>query len=230
MPVDVVELNKIKKDFYEIAHFPNTVGAIDCTHIRMKAPTIDEHLYVNRKNYHSINIQGVHVCDSTLKILNIVARWPGSTHDAFIWSNSELKRLFVNGTISEGWLLGDSGYPLRPWLLTPVLNPNSQAEERYNTSHILTRNVIERAFGVLKARFRCLDSSGGTLLYSPDKVCKIFVATAVLHNMCIIDRIPLPEGCDPHDNGHIRAQQFAENLNGDGENVRLRLVNEFFRH
>ncbi|XP_062572274.1 putative nuclease HARBI1 [Saccostrea cucullata] len=44
MPVDVVELNKIKKDFYEIAHFPNTVGAIDCTHIRMKAPTTDEHL------------------------------------------------------------------------------------------------------------------------------------------------------------------------------------------
>ncbi|XP_061166748.1 putative nuclease HARBI1 [Saccostrea echinata] len=198
MPVDVVELNKIKKDFYGIAHFPNTVGAIDCTHIRMKAPTTAEHIYVNRKNYHSINIQGV--CDSTLKFLNVVARWPGSTHDAFIWFNSELKRLFVNGTITEGWLLGDSGYPLRPWLLhvTPVLN-HSQAKERYNTAHIRTRNVIERAFGVLKARLRCLDSSGGTLLYNPGKVCKIFVATAVLH-MCIIERIPLPEGRDPHDN------------------------------
>lgn len=41
LPVDVTELNKIKKDpqFYEIAYFPNTIGAIDCTHIRLKAPS-----------------------------------------------------------------------------------------------------------------------------------------------------------------------------------------------
>lgn len=43
LPVDVTELNKIKKNtiilFYEVAHFPNTVGAIECTHIRLKAPS-----------------------------------------------------------------------------------------------------------------------------------------------------------------------------------------------
>lgn len=48
-----------------------------------------------------------------------------------------------------GWLLGDSGYPLRPWLMTPFLTPQAGQQEKYNASHIKTRNCVERAFGVL---------------------------------------------------------------------------------
>ena len=110
---------------------------------------------MNRKNFHSINIQGV--CDAELKFLNIIAKWPGSTHDSFIWNNCALKEMFEDGTISDGWLLGDSAYPLRPWLLTPVLNPDTPSEARYNDSHLRTRNTIELAFGVLKSRFQCID-------------------------------------------------------------------------
>ena len=221
MPTNEDHLNKIKRDFHDIARFPNTVGAIDCT----QSPSIDEHLYVNRKNFHSINIQGV--CDAELKFLNIIAKWPGSTHDSFIWNNCALKEMFEDGTISDGWLLGDSAYPLRPWLLTPVLNPDTPSEARYNDSHIRTRNTIERAFGVLKSRFRCIDSSGGTLLYTPKKACKIAVATAVLHNMCIESNVPLPDGCNPLDNGRIRVQYAGQQLN-DGARVRERLINGRF--
>jgi len=32
-----------------------------------------------------------------------------------------------------------------------------------------TRNITEWCFGILKSRFRCLDKSGGTLLYSVEK-------------------------------------------------------------
>ena len=73
----------------------------------------------------------------------------------------------MNGTISEGWLLGDSGYPLRPWLMKLVLSPTSHADERHIASHIRTMNDVEIASGVLKPRFRCLNSSGGTHFYSP---------------------------------------------------------------
>ena len=80
---------------------------------------------------------------------------------------------------------GDSGYPLEPRLMTPYTNPSNQMEIKYNVIHSKTRNVIERCFGVLKSRFRCLDKSGGTLLYSAEKTCQIIVAVVVLHNMCI---------------------------------------------
>lgn len=76
-----------------------------------------------------------------------------STHDAFILANSALPGI-MEGV--NGWLLGDSGYPLKKWLLTPFAQPSNQHEERYNSSHCATRNTVERAFGVLKSRFRYL--------------------------------------------------------------------------
>ena len=68
------------------------------------SPPNDEHLFVNRKNYHSINVQGV--CDEKLRFINIVSKWPGSTHDSFILENSALKNMFETSAIAEGWLLG----------------------------------------------------------------------------------------------------------------------------
>lgn len=47
----------IKSGFMESRHFPGVIGAIDCTHIAILAPRIEEHNYLNRKGYHSKNIQ-----------------------------------------------------------------------------------------------------------------------------------------------------------------------------
>ena len=86
------------------------------------------------------------------RFTNVVCKWPGSTHDAFMLSHSNIPVLMQR--LGEGWLLGDSGYPLKKWLMTPLQNPSTAKDMRYNAAHIKTRNIIERAFGVLKSRFR----------------------------------------------------------------------------
>lgn len=47
--------------FYRVKHFPGVIGCIDCTHVAIIAPkeenNFPEEAYVNRKGYHSINVQ-----------------------------------------------------------------------------------------------------------------------------------------------------------------------------
>ena len=45
---------------------PCIIGCIDCTHIRIQAPHLNENFYVNRKRYHSINVQAI--CDDQGKL------------------------------------------------------------------------------------------------------------------------------------------------------------------
>lgn len=52
---------QIRTGFFHLGGFPNVIGCIDGTHIRIQAPNEDEKSYINRKNYHSINVMAV--CD-----------------------------------------------------------------------------------------------------------------------------------------------------------------------
>jgi len=69
--------------FSAIAGFPNTIGDIDCTHFPIQTPTKNEEVFVNRKGVHTINVQAV--CDANMRLLDVVAKWPGGTHESFIW-------------------------------------------------------------------------------------------------------------------------------------------------
>ena len=46
------------------------------------------------------------MCDSDMKVINLVAKWPGSTHDAFIWRSSGLCTMFERGDVQDSWLIG----------------------------------------------------------------------------------------------------------------------------
>ena len=98
--------------------------------------------FINRKQFYSVNVQAV--CNSNALITNIVARWPGVTHDSRIFDNSTIAEQFRNGSIN-GLLVGDSGYACRSYLMTPLLNPRNEAEVRYNDAQRRTRIVMRGA-------------------------------------------------------------------------------------
>ena len=56
MPDNLTSL-QTKEQFYSLGRFPGVIGAIDGTHIPIIAPAKDEHLFVYRKGFHSINVQ-----------------------------------------------------------------------------------------------------------------------------------------------------------------------------
>ncbi|XP_055909458.1 putative nuclease HARBI1 isoform X1 [Eupeodes corollae] len=149
------EKQEARNYFFQRAGLPGIVGCVDGTHIGIIAPAQLQHQYLNRKGFYSLN--AMVACDNNGVIRFIDARYPGSTHDSFVWNHSALKdlleRWWINGERSR--YLGDSGYPVLPYLIVPFRNASSGSREGlFNKKHAKARNIIERTIGVLKSRFR----------------------------------------------------------------------------
>ncbi|XP_067637562.1 putative nuclease HARBI1 [Eurosta solidaginis] len=178
------ELTQSKQHFQQHFGIPGVIGCIGGTHIQITKPNKDHSIFYNRKGYFSMN--AMIICDYNMVIRSVDGRHPGSSHDALIWSvskaNDSFQRRYENGERGS-WLLGDAGYPLQPFLLTPFRNPQANtAEHTFNQKHCSGRNIVERTIGVLKSRFRCL---ARTLQYQPEKVVQIINVCCALHNICI---------------------------------------------
>ncbi|XP_052237807.1 putative nuclease HARBI1 [Dreissena polymorpha] len=182
----------------DTASFTQVVGVVDGTHIRIQAPSTNEDDYVNRKGFHSLNVQMI--CDATFRFVDVVAKWPGSVHDSKIFRESAIRQRFEKG-IMTGLLLGDSGYGCKRYLMTPHQNTDSPCKERFNISLCRTRVVIEQAFGVLKRRFPCLHYG---LRVQPDRAAKITVACVILHNIGLERQDMFSRTCeDDTDQPHV---------------------------
>uniref|UniRef100_A0A674NF10 Putative nuclease HARBI1 n=1 Tax=Takifugu rubripes TaxID=31033 RepID=A0A674NF10_TAKRU len=212
------KFHKTKKQFFSIAGMPNTIGVIDCTHIHIQAPHEREWEFVNRKGRHSINVQLIGNAD--LQIINCVVRWPGSVHDSRILRESHIYHQFQQNT-PDGILLGDSGYPLLHWLMTPFATVTSNSQQNFNYAHTSTRGTIEHINGILKQRFACLNY----LRVEPKEACNIICACIVLHNIAQKKRVPMEEDDIPLPEGLIEAPQPHQTDEPAGRAVRSAMVN-----
>uniref|UniRef100_UPI00398F4C0E putative nuclease HARBI1 n=1 Tax=Pristiophorus japonicus TaxID=55135 RepID=UPI00398F4C0E len=127
--------------FARIAGFPMVQGAIDCTHVALRAPHTKPEIFRNRKGYHSLNVQLLY--NLTQRIMIVNSHYPGSTHEAFILRQSNAPAMFQPPCQTRDWLLGDKGYLLCNWLMTPLRNLTTCAQHSYNDSYAVTRNIIE---------------------------------------------------------------------------------------
>ncbi|KAM7281526.1 putative nuclease HARBI1 [Ixodes scapularis] len=190
-PKTAEERAATQEAFLRRGSLPGVVGCVDGTFVAIKGPskyypTVTKALYWCRKQYYALNVMVV--SDADLRILAIDPRMPGSTHDSYVWRRSWVRQECVAGHLvrHNEYLLGDSGYPLEPWLMTPV--PGRPAlgtpAGQYNQAHASMKAVVERCIGLLKSRFRCLHRHR-TLYHHPKIAGTIVAACAVLHNVCL---------------------------------------------
>ncbi|XP_059636220.1 uncharacterized protein LOC132278452 [Cornus florida] len=116
--------------------------------------------YQNRKNFIATNVLGA--CSRDLKFVYVLPGWEGSAGDGKV-----------------------HGYPLSPYeWSTSGSNPRTY-KELFNLRHSIARNVIERAFGLLKKRWAILRTD--SFLKLKTRV-NIISACAILHNFIRIDK------------------------------------------
>lgn len=122
-------------------------------------------------------------------------------------------------------LLGDSGYPLRRYLLTPFADVETAAQEKYNKALCHTRVKIECCFGILRNRFQCLMKP--LRVIGPEASGNVILSCMVLHNLAIRERDlfePLPQGNYPW----LADGPLGDNNNEEGKRIRNHFVNSFF--
>ncbi|MCL4144307.1 UNVERIFIED_CONTAM: hypothetical protein GTU68_041549 [Idotea baltica] len=215
-------LNNTMNDFFVTAGFPRVVGVIDGCHIRILEPKNNANDFINRKFYPSINICAV--CDPTCKFTFASIRWPGSCHDSFILRQTTLFNQYENNE-KNGFILADSGYPCRKWIMTPYRNPQTQSQMLYNNALSKTRVKIECAFGLLKRRFRILHDE---MRVTPEKAPLLISAAMILHNIAITLNMPVFEDENDEDNEDVN-DYLAGMTWENGFQVRDHIANTFFR-
>ncbi|KHJ86350.1 transposase, IS4 family, partial [Oesophagostomum dentatum] len=173
------ERRAISKKIFDSYRLPNVVGFIDGSQVCIQKPTENETDYVNRKNYHSINVGAV--CDHQLKFRWVSASFPGSVHDSRVFKESQLYQDLSTGA-KRGCLVGDSAYAAESFLIKVVENPQTNKEHRYNKAVCAARSHIERAFGCLKSQWKIIREQ---CRYEPGLATRIIVACMVLRNIAI---------------------------------------------
>lgn len=214
-PSTEAEMKEVKSKFEKIQGLPNCCGAIDTTHILRSRPARESEIWCDKRDKYSMVLQAV--VDPDLRIRDISTGWPGAMTDSSTLQSSSFYRVCQEGArlngekkeLSQGnelreYIVGDAGYPLLPWLLTPYKGRKlSKSQVEYNKRHCETRLVAARALMRLKDMWKIIQ---GTVLRPQDDQFPTLVSVCcVLHNILIDlnDEVleKMPSGHD-HDPGY----------------------------
>ncbi|XP_018303462.1 putative nuclease HARBI1 [Mycetomoellerius zeteki] len=208
----------IMRQFQQINGFPRIIGAIDGSHVHILKPKNHPNSYCNRKNYHSVLLQGV--CDSERLFLDVYVGEPGSIHDMRLFKKSDLYARIKNSSIdfpNDSHLVGDLAYQLSPYLLVGFKDVGglTNREKNFNKKLSQCRVRIENAFAYLKGRFRRLKYLETVRL---DLICLLIVSACIMHNISILNGDLPEEFVDNMEIRDIRDYEFIANINEEEGN------------
>ncbi|XP_050713666.1 putative nuclease HARBI1 [Eriocheir sinensis] len=220
----ISEAPDIHARFYATSHFPNIIGAIACTHIRISNPggAMAEQCR-NTQGWHSLKCQVVVGPD--LRILTATTRFGGSVPSHLIYERSGLRRVLEQG--EYGHLVGGRGYQCTRYLLTPIPSPSTQGERRYNHAHAAICHRVQSAIGLVQRRFQCMARE---LRSNPKTSCAVILSCFALHNFLLQRQGPgeVSEGpCAPDDGPQERFAGESES-DAEGESYRCHVLHEWF--
>jgi hypothetical protein len=179
-------LRRIAGEFEELRGIPYVIGAVDGSHIPIIAPPLDPTSYYCRKGYYSALLQGV--VDARCRFWDYDFGWAGRCHDWTLFQNSHIGKRIMSGQLAPYKLVGDAAYPMRPWFYSPFKGEKEglpRAKAHWNFIQSSTRMAVERAFGILKGRWRILLKR----IDMPLRHIPSLVTTCIcLHNLCIIHK------------------------------------------
>lgn len=236
-PSTEAEMEQVKSKFEKIRGLPNCCGAVDITHILMTLPTLDpsNNVWRDREKNYSMLLQAI--VDPDMRFCDVIAGWPGSLSDDVVLRSCGLfklseegKRLngkkmeLADGIVLREYIIGNTGFPLLPWLLTPYQGKGlSDVKIEFNKRHSATRMVAQMALARLKEMWRIINGA----MWMPDrnKLPRIVFVCCLLHNILIdmedevLADMPLSHH---HDTGYRR--QSCESSDESGAVMREKLA------
>ncbi|XP_022851889.1 uncharacterized protein LOC111373569 [Olea europaea var. sylvestris] len=155
--------------------FEDCIGAIDGTHVKAVLPRHDRVNFIGWKGVPTQNVLAA--CDFNLCFTFVLAGYSGNTHDARMLARAiHDPKIHFPLPAPRKYYLVDSGFAHRPGYMAPYKGSDilyhfqqfrdertgrrhrfRNAREKFNFRHSSCKNVIERAFGVWKERWKILD-------------------------------------------------------------------------
>lgn len=191
---DVKQLGVLEQEFAEIScgRFRGTVAACDGVVFKMEKPRAsdvdgDVISFYTRKGYYGFGMQGF--ASAKCKFLAISSKLCSSSHDSTAYSVSEVAQKIESGLLpSQYHIVMDEAYPCKGQVLSPFKGKKlSKDKDAFNYYLSLNRQVIERAFGILIARWGIF---WRPLRVAVHRIPLLISVCCKLHNICI-DRFGL---------------------------------------
>jgi len=176
--------------------FPGMIGSIDCMHWEWKnCPTAWKGMYSRGTDKPTIVLEAVASYDlwiwhaffgapGTMNDLNILDRSP--VFDDIINGIAPQVNFHVNGNpYNLAYYLMDGNYPKLATFIQSIRLPQGQKYSLFAQTQEAVRKDVERAFGVLQARFAVVRNPSN--IWDKEKIGNIMRACIILHNMIVED-------------------------------------------
>lgn len=225
LPTTLDEWRSVAEEFEESCGFPDVGGAVDGSLIRIERP-FEYDGWICRKGFASINMQAT--VDAKGRFIEYSLR-PGSCSDKNVWNMSSLGSRILYYLPELMHFLGDAGYTLASFLMTPYLiyDGMPRDESCYNYLHSRTRNIVERAFGGLKGRWRILKRTLN--MKTPASCGRTIVSCMVLHNLTIDagDDTVIDDRIDPYLHCNVPIPIVFPNQNLPDRHVKRDMIKDY---